>query len=82
MTDRPPLDLDTPVTFTDSRPDDAVSTDDIPAMCADLLDSGDCSESFADFIQSLHDWYEEHSWLTAKQYDALDSAWHKMRRGG
>ena len=77
---RPPLDLDTPITVVDAPPPaDSVDTDDIPTMCADLLDSGDCSDNFAEFVSSLHDWYDEHGWLTRNQYDALDNAWHKMR---
>lgn len=75
------FDIDTPVQGafdTESRPPGAVDDPNIEPMIEDLLTR--TSGSFYDFIMDLYAWYQEHGWLTVKQYNALLNAYECRTR--
>lgn len=48
-------------------------------MFDEVFSYGGLSDSFREFLESIHEWYEDKGFLTPKQLDALKKAYDNIK---
>ena len=62
---------------TDELPEGARTDEDIESMFDEVLDDLNAG-SFRDTMESIHTWWEEKGFLTARQYEVLEAVYTRI----